>query len=428
MPIFGRRQLQQMLDELRPWLVSGKAKDLRERLDSPRPDQALPAEYELGLTWAVSKRGSLEIDKAMGSRTPDIFSADLLPSGPLVADVAALDDVSLSGTEIMERIRNIINSTCNEIRRRTSDHLHYTFRETSGYNRTSRGESKYFRRRLASRKFQMDATFRDALVVWLSEGKHSKPLDWRSEHVEVLIEWRDFVHPSTSIFCTMPSVAYDQRENPLYRVLKEKSKQLDDAPAGVRRAIFLGDAGCRLLNNVEPISSGLNAISGKTIIQAFLADYTRMDLVVVFSVQRPNWSAINRHDNCRVWRSYIFSQQGILSDNDLERLNELAATLPPPYLTGYEAYSWHEQKLFGARATGKYLGTTISGGKGTMTLRLSARAVQELIAGRLSPESFGHQMFGKENFVAMQLAAGRTIANVQFEPKGTDHDDDYLIG
>ena len=94
MPIFGRRQLQRMLDELGPWLTVGKAKDLLKRLDSREPNQALPAEYELGITWAVSKIAMLEIDRSMGNRTPDIYSPDLLKGGPLFADVAAIDDVS----------------------------------------------------------------------------------------------------------------------------------------------------------------------------------------------------------------------------------------------------------------------------------------------------------------------------------------------
>jgi hypothetical protein len=97
MPIFGRRQLQRMLNELGPWLDRGKAKDLLNRLENEKPNQALPAEYELSISWAVSKIATLEIDRPAGSRTPDIYSPDLLPSGPFIADVAAVDDLTLSG-------------------------------------------------------------------------------------------------------------------------------------------------------------------------------------------------------------------------------------------------------------------------------------------------------------------------------------------
>ena len=62
-----------------------------------------------------------------------------------------------------------------------------------------------------------------------------------------------------------------------------------------------------------------------------------------------------------------------------------------------------------------------------MTLRISARAVQELIAGTLSPEMFQDVVFGEHDPVREQLRAGRTISDVWFEPKGVDEDDDSLV-
>ena len=62
-----------------------------------------------------------------------------------------------------------------------------------------------------------------------------------------------------------------------------------------------------------------------------------------------------------------------------------------------------------------------------MTIRISARAVQELMAGTLSHEMFRNFLFGKDNPIHQQLAAGRTVSDVRFEPKGVDHDDDCLV-
>jgi hypothetical protein len=141
MPIFGRRQLQRMLNELGPWLDRGKAKDLLNRLENEKPNQALPAEYELSISWAVSKIATLEIDRPAGSRTPDIYSPDLLPSGPVIADVAAVDDLALSGADTMRRACNIINAEANRLLERSSEHLYYSFREKSGYERSKGGNT-----------------------------------------------------------------------------------------------------------------------------------------------------------------------------------------------------------------------------------------------------------------------------------------------
>ncbi len=48
MPLFTRRRLQLMLDELYPVLGDAKARDLLNRLEDKRVEQALPAEMELG--------------------------------------------------------------------------------------------------------------------------------------------------------------------------------------------------------------------------------------------------------------------------------------------------------------------------------------------------------------------------------------------
>lgn len=153
----------------------------------------------------------------------------------------------------MRRARNIINLTCDEIRKQSSKHLHYTFGEQSGYARSSSGRTQYYRHRLVSKDFQMDECFRKALESWLATDRPVQPLVWMTHDIGVSIEWRGFAHPFANIFCTMPALAHDLRDNPLYRVLKVKSRQLRDVPAGLSRAIFLGNAGCSLLNDIQPI-------------------------------------------------------------------------------------------------------------------------------------------------------------------------------
>jgi len=425
MPIFGRRQLQQMLDELGPWLDSGKAKDLLNRLENVRPNQSLPAEYELSISWAVSKIATLEIDRAAGSRTPDIYSPDLFTGGPVVADVAAVDDFTLSGSDTMRRACNIINAEADRLLDGSSRHLHFTFREKTGYERSQRGRREFFRRRLVRRDFQLDADLSRALRDWLAKGRPSQPLSWNSPAISVLIEWREFVHPLSNYFCTMPSLAYHVRENPLYAVLRLKSKQLRSVPDGVRRLVFLGDAGCGLLRDLRPIGLSPETFSGGQIILRFLQDYPEIDFVLVVSAKRERSASASQAT--RTWNSHIFTQTSGIADSDVERLNLLMDKMLPPNLSGYTAYSWHEQRMSEANALGKYVPTQMVIGRERMNLRISARAVQELMAGRISPEKFRNWTFGDDNPMRRQLDAGRTISSVRFEPQGAGEDDDYLV-
>jgi hypothetical protein len=425
MPIFGRRQLQQMLDELGPWLDRGKAKDLLNRLENVMPDQSLPAEYELSISWAVSKIATLEIDRPAGSRTPDIYSPDLLTGGPIMADVAAVDDFTLSGSDTMRRARNIINAEADRLLDGSSSHLHFTFREKSGYEGSQRGRSKFFRRRLVRRDFQLDADLSRALRDWLANGRPTQPLSWNSAAISVLIEWREFVHPLSNYFCTMPSLAYDVKKNPLYAALRSKSKQLRGAPDKVRRLVFLGDAGCGLLRGLRPIGVSQETFSGGQIILKFLQDYPEIDLVLVASAKRERSASASQ--TTRTWNRHIFTQTRGIADGDVERLNLLMDKMLPPNLSGYSAYSWHEQGMCEANALGKYVPTQMSIGRERMHLRISARAVQELIAGRVSPEMFRTWTFGNDSLMRRELDAGRTISSVHFEPQGNGEDDDYLV-
>jgi hypothetical protein len=61
-------------------------------------------------------------------------------------------------------------------------------------------------------------------------------------------------------------------------------------------------------------------------------------------------------------------------------------------------------------------------------MRISARALQELMAGQISEERFRQIAWGRDdNRVLAELTSGRTISDVRFESKGVDQDDDYVV-
>ncbi len=427
MPIFGRRRLQQMLDELGPWLVHSKATDLLKRLENVSPDQAIPAEFELALDWAVAKMARLEIDRPVGNRTPDIYSSDLLPSGPVSIDVAAISDALLSGEAFMRRAARIINRACDAIQKGSSAHLHYTFGERSEYLRDNYGRSRFDRRRLITKSFQMDSQLRTALAGWLKNESSRKHLHWIGKDINVTISWReDHVHPQLNTFCTMPSLAYDLRENPVYKVLRSKADQLRAVPNGTHRGIFLGDAGCQLFNDIYRVDRVNHTFSGEQVIEAFLSDERGIDFVAVFSVKRAKSGSWDSSKNPRIWYLYVFEQKRSPQKIDVSRIQHLREVLPAPYLSGYEARSWHEQGFFSPQARGQYLPASMSLGRHSMTVTISARALQELMAGRLTAEQFLNWTLGDLNPFEHNLTLGRIISSVSLEPQNVGADDDYL--
>ena len=67
-----------------------------------------------------------------------------------------------------------------------------------------------------------------------------------------------------------------------------------------------------------------------------------------------------------------------------------------------------------------------------MTISISARALLDLLAGRITPDQFIHMVGMKEtptqkNLFKHRLDQGDVISSVGIEPGGIDEDDDRLI-
>ena len=61
-------------------------------------------------------------------------------------------------------------------------------------------------------------------------------------------------------------------------------------------------------------------------------------------------------------------------------------------------------------------------------MKISARALQEYLAGAISQEKFERQILsGDKNLFQLWLMQGHTISDVGFEKAGVDEDDDLVV-
>jgi hypothetical protein len=225
----------------------------------------------------------------------------------------------------------------------------------------------------------------------------------------------------------MPPVCYDVRDNPLYEALRKKGRQLRNVPKDTFRGIFIGDAGCSLLWTLGRPFGGAREVRGDQIFRAFIQRHPEIDFIVAFVPRRRSQTGLLGRDNPREWHLFVYS--GALGQEQFEKLNLILDLLPKPYLDGYQARSWHQQGDFDPQARGRYLGTTwtSTAGRNEMTAKFSARALQDLLAGRITPKQFQHFMIGDPNIFDVQLRRGMTISGARFEHTGTEDDDDYII-
>jgi hypothetical protein len=425
MPVYARRRLQAMLDDLAPFLSQPKANDLLARLEHKNAKDALAAEVELGLLWSIQQVADLEIDPVLRDSTsrPDAFSEKLFRSaGPALIEITALSDDTFSGENDMERAANIICQFSNSVRKGSGAHLYFQFREVSYYD-----SGRYHRKRRITSNFALTSELKEALRIWLRARDWPNPdtIHLADSQIDVVIQWKKYVHSQSRTFSTMPAVAYHAEDNPVFKALKRKERQLSGAPDGTLKCIFLGDAGCGMLRELKPF--GVQEISGQQVITHFLSR-SSIDVVGVFSPYRSFQVFQAPGSRSPQWRVSLFTRTAIPGEADCALVQKMVAEMPRPQLEGYQARSWHQQGMFDPQGKGIYLGCKMTSKSGALSISISSRMVLELLAGRITQEQFQNFAFGKnQNQFDHQFRRGMTIQAARLEKGGLDEDDDYLV-
>lgn len=430
MPLFARRRLQSMLDEIAPHLDDGKIRDLLKRLEDKRVDQVLPAEIELALLWALSRIGDIDIEPDWwgDERRPDAYSEALVAGEPAVIEIAAPNDNAISGEAAMDAIALRIGDFVGGLRRGLGEYLYYRFEQESGYE-----DGVYFRRRLAPLDYALTDETKGYLRSWIESGAvGTKRLRIIEPGLDVEVE--KTAHRQTrfhNTWSSMPPETHSVDDNPLYKLLTRKLSQLRAAKEGTRRFIFLGDAGSTLLRRIGQageIDPTRRYVSGREILSHFVTvNAHAIDAVVTIAPNRRR-NSFGR-DNL-YWSASVFSRPGF--DFDLGSLNRLVANLPPPRFEGYQARSLFRQGAFSPMAWGWYLSphirTNMKGGP--VEVKISARSLMDLLAGRIAPEVFRREVGGSaldKNLFEFWLNKGLSLSDATFESGGLDEDDDYLV-
>lgn len=400
-----------------------KVEDLSACLSHSDTKTALAAESELAVLWGVSRVAHLDIEPALSSgRRPDAFSKDLFRSQGAVLEVRALSDDSFSGKEAMDRTANIVAGYADQLRKGAGKHLYFEFNERSYWT------NRFHRERCVDPSFRISPSIEKQLKDWILAPEWPSPRAIRviDDKTDVLVSWKQSTVRQFRTFCTMPSVAYDVEDNPIYKALKKKAKQIKAAPSGVLRCVFLVDAGCGLLRQLRPMGSGYE-ISGERIIRHSIAKLG-IDLVIVLSPRRVRELHISFRSELK-WNVCCFDRRYATLDDEYDRLKDLASLLPPPYFEGYQARDIHRQGGFTTGSRNSYLPTKVTTRNGgTMTIKLSAGLLLEYLAAQIDAEQFRKLAFSStSNLFSLERVRGRSILECRLESGGIDEDDDYIV-
>lgn len=418
-----------MLNELALHIDERKARDILNRLEKNKVDQALPAEMELAVLWALSRIGKLEVEPDWwdDEKRPDAYTEHLIIGEPAAIEIAVHSDNSISGEQAMDGVAIRIGEFASSLEKGLGDHLHYFFAEESGYNSGS-----YFRRRLAPINYKLSDNARSRIESWVTAGA---PVGSKIHLVEpdlnVQIErtsrrqirWHN-------AWSTMPPEAHSVENNPLYELLRRKLKQLKAARPGTHRFIFICEAGSSLLNKIGGIGEydpTHRRVSGNQIISHFVQTNAHaVDAVVVIAAVRKNAMLIR---DTLQWKVTAFNRPSY--EFDLARLAAFAEHLPRPRFEGYETRSLFRQGAYSPHTSRWYLGLNMRGSiGGPMEVRISSRVLLDFLADRMSAEQFRQelgQLPGEKNPFKHWLDSGHTVQDMKFESGGIDQEDDRIV-
>jgi hypothetical protein len=410
-----------MLDEVRHLLSAKGVNHLLGRLnDTKSPKQLIGAEMELGLLWAMSKTARLEIEPALpnSTRVPEAFSPDFFDQ-PSYIEVTTISDGSLSGEERMQRAAQKIVDYANTCRKRSANNLNFSFEEKSHWEGRS-----YYREHDVAADFELDDAMKAQICAWVKSSDFATTtLRLQGEKINVTVAGKEYRQkPGFNFFSPLPPLAYPIKDNPLYAALDEKADQLAGAPDTSLKVVFVADGGSQLLRRLTDRDPLRQYKSGGEIISHFLGKHEAIDMVCVFSPQRK--FSVGLPVQPVLWKVTAFDgvRRRIRSHASLEKLCQL---LPRPRLEGYQARSIQRQSGF-VPERGWYLGSEIGSGKEKITMKLSARLLQEFLAGRITAERFDDNSTGK-NLFEVWLKMGFVMSDARFESAGVDEDDDYVI-
>lgn len=409
-----------MLDDLRALLIEKKVSSLLGGLRDKKKEQLIATEMELGLLWGIRQVAKLQVDPPLpnSTRVPDAYSEDLFDE-PSYIEVTTISDGKLSGEQAMQRAAQRILEYANTCRKNIGRYLHFSFDERDYWE-----GSQYFREHHVAPDFELTDAMRSDLKTWIeSPGFENSSLKLQDQGTRVTIKSTDFAHPvGFNYFSSLPPLAYDLEENPLFTALEEKNTQLAAVPSSALKVIFVADGGSRLLRRLSDKDPQRQYKSGEEIIGHFLKKRD-IELVCVFSTIDQQSCSFNRR-NLRWKVSYYCGRSGRV--RSFGKLEQLVHSLPPPRFEASQARSIQKQVGFAPTARGWYLGTTIGSGREKFTVKLSARLLQEFLAGRVTAERFHDDVSGK-NLFEKWLSEGYVIRDARFESAGIDEDDDHVI-
>jgi hypothetical protein len=423
--VFSRRALQRCIFDLDGVLDGVQLASLVDRLNRPGDDR-IPAMWELVFLRALSSIATLRHEVELHSgRRPD-FEFNLAQHGggvPIVGDITSVSDAGLDAQNPVELLGDEVSRLAKKYKLNPN---HFS-RDVKGGRVGDYSKSK-MALHLPSRG-ELLALIKEKIEPFIrglaESGQSNGQLIYAADGVDFTIGYDQSQEGARGGWVSY-DVAVSLTNNPVYRALKAKVKQLKASPEDAVRLVILCDGDCAAMRS----SVFSQNYSAKQIAEEFLRQNSTVDLVLLASVESVsvNWrDSVLRMKYELVAAAPRFRSSRVNDDllrRVTEVLNNAVRAVPIPQRELCNASRFCRERGYGIGMLGGWMGPK--------PLKISSRALHELLAGKMTLERFieahGWDEGGRSslpNPFQRALSSGKMIASIEVENAG-DKDDDWL--
>jgi hypothetical protein len=414
MSIFSRRNIQRALDSLVEVLTQAQLNEFANRLSLRDPEARIAAEWEVILISALAEVCGVEYEPEFpGQRKADLR----LTAGGFtaIADITTLSD---RGAHDLNPVEQLTSELCRIVGSKGLDPNKFGVQIDGNYRQLYKGGPTKPKLKLPTADLFRRAIFNQQFYSWIraikSSGLSTTELSVNNEHAELRITY----NPKQMFFNSghlLYTVSTSVENNPLFNRIDKKADQLRDTGFEGSMGVIVCDGGCDLLTR----GAGHTAVSRQEVIRHCFSKFRRLDFIEVITI-KANHLGFSGPSHLQVV-SELFTRNQIRNEL-LDRLSGFVTRIVRaenlPSNAGSNFYRFKGKSFI--------MGWSSESNK----MRLSSRALQELLAGRIDSKQFLelHNNFSgisPTNLFERKLQEGRLISQINLISVDA-RDDDWI--
>ena len=426
MAIFSRRTLQRTIEGNLSFLRPDQVLRHVAALNDSSQD-VVAAEWEIVLLNAFSRFGTVVHEPDLGGTTkPDILFTPFHGTRTIAIDVATVSDKGLEKLNPYDALSKELKRRIRNLRRRGV---------LGGFSLQVGASSLNVFRGSAPTRLKLPRPHRFGEVVFnegfqrfvdqiIARPQVAHAYSVKNDEADVSITYEPQVTGLSGTHVSYTS-AHSKRRNPVANALRAKAGQLKRSGFRGPFGIVLCDGGCDMLRRDMYDWSSYNL---EEVIREFFRRHSSVAFVLTIRVRRKGLLHIDPEHLRVEGRLYHNKSAGEVDAAITKCVAKIPTLLPLPLKDATNArhfLDWLRGMGRWNQGESLYGGVTVS----DRMVKISARAVLELLAGRVDQTVFFNaHSFGQHNPFRRELEQGRLITKVVVEKSAVpEDDDDWLL-